>query len=139
MDNSQKIIDSVVSQLYRDLHNSQKIIDSVVSCVLVNSSYGQYLPQQLAELISNGWPEALKAVQAQCPKDTLAILLEGPGHAEYCEAFTEIEPVTIQMNIGSGLRSYGLHCNQDLFLIDLTVLESLTDQDQELFWENFDS
>ena len=121
------------------MHNSQKIIDSVVSCVLVNSSYGQYLPQQLAELISNDWPEALKAVQAQCSSDVLGILLEGPGHAEYCEAFTEIEPVTIQMNIGSGLRSYGIHCDQDLFLIDLTTLESFTDQEQEMFWDTFTS
>lgn len=121
------------------MDNSQKIIDSVVSCVLVNSSYGQYLPQRFAELVWKGWPEALKAVQAQCPKDTLSILLEGPGHAEYCEAFTEIEPVTIQMNIGSGLRSYGIHCDQDLFLIDLTTLESLTDQEQEIFWDTFTS
>lgn len=121
------------------MDNSQKLIDSVVSCVLVNSSYGQYLPQQLAELISNDWPEALSAVHGQCPKDTLAILLEGPGHAEYCEAFTEIESVTIQMNIGSGLRSYGIHWGEDLFLIDLTTLGSLTDQEQEIFWDTFTS
>ena len=77
---------------------TQETINTICQGVVVKDSWGQYVPQRLAEIILNDWPEALKAAQEQCPKDTLDILLEGPGHDDYAEAFDEILEIKITMD-----------------------------------------
>ena len=116
---------------------TQETIDTICQGIVVNDSWGQYVPQRLAQIISSDWPEALKAVQEQCPKDTLDVVLEGPEHADYWEAFDEILEIKITMDIGNGSTVYGLCAHGDVFLLDITALETLEGDGARLFWDAF--
>ena len=116
---------------------TQKQIDTVNQGVIVDGLFGVYVPQNLAYTIKDHCPEALQAVREQCPNDTLDVLIAGPEHDDYWEAFDEILQITFNMAMPWGEITYGLYCNDSVFLLDLNALEALEGDGPRLFWDAF--
>jgi len=92
-----------------------------VHCIITDSN-GIYIPQIFAErFIDETHPELSEKLA-----DDFDILLDGPDHSEYWEAWSEIEQKWMGAN--------GQHIlqNSDLFLIDGKPPEGLDDQVSEI-------
>lgn len=72
---------------------------------IVDSAYGVYIPQLFAEKAND--------LEFNLPEDTRSILLEGPDHPEYWEAWDEV----LNMEWKTGRDIYSLHHDMDLYMV----------------------
>lgn len=96
---------------------AEQWVEKHVHCIITDSN-GIYIPQIFAErYIDETHPDLSEKLA-----DDLNILLQGPDHSEYWEAWNEIEQEWMSAN--------GQHIfqNSDLFLIDGKPPEWLADQ-----------
>lgn len=107
----------------------EEIADGVME-LQVTSAAGIYIPKQFIESREE-WQ--LEQIKAQTSDGTIE-LLKDPEHEHYWDAWDEVLQVVFITPDGV---KFWLHQDGDLWAVNMTKLETHSDECQEDFWETY--